>query len=89
MPGPTVPCVDNVGLGCVVGDVAATSGVGLVGDTGTVLAVGSLVCIWVVVTTVEDTEATERVVVVGSRVVFEGLGVNLFAVLRTGCSVVT
>lgn len=74
VPGPPVPCVDTVGLGCVVGVMASTSGVGLVGDTGTVLAVGSLVCIWVVV---------------GSRVVREGLGVDLSAVLSTGCPVVT
>lgn len=47
------------------------------------LAAGSLVCAWVVVTTAEDTEATEGVVV-DSRVVFEGLGVDLLAVLSTG-----
>lgn len=41
-----------------------------------------------VVTVAEDVEATEWVVV-GSRVVFEGLGVDLPAVLCTGCSVVT
>lgn len=41
-----------------------------------------------VVTVAEDVEATEWVVV-GSRVVFEGLGVDLPAVLCTGCSAVT
>lgn len=87
VPGPPVPWVGNAGLGCVVGDVASTSGVGLVGGTGTVLAVGSVVCVWVVVTTVEDTEVTGWVVV-GSRVVFKGLGVDL-PVLGTGCPVVT
>lgn len=45
VPGPPVPWVDNAGLGCVVRDVASTSGVGLVGGTGIVLAAGSLVCI--------------------------------------------
>lgn len=40
------------------------------------------------VTVAEDVEATEWVVV-GFRVVFEGLGVDLSAVLGTGCSVVT
>lgn len=86
VPGPPVPLVGNVGLGCVVEDVAST--LGLVGSTGTVLDDGSLVVTWVVVTTAEDTEATDWVVV-GSRVVFEGLGVDLPAVLCTGWSVVT
>lgn len=88
VPGPPIPWVDNAGLGCVVRVVASTSGVRLVGGIGIVLAVGSLVCIWVVVTTAEDVEATEWLVV-GSRVVFEGLGVELSAVLCTGWSVVT
>lgn len=88
MPGPPVPWVGNRGLGCVVGDVASTSGLILVGSTGTVLADGSLVCTWVVVTTAEDVEATD-LGVLGSRVVFEGLGVGLPAVLCTGWSVVT
>lgn len=86
VPGPAVPWVGNVGLGCVVGNVASTSG--LVGSTGTVLVDSSLVFTWVVVTTAEDTEATDWVVV-GSRVVFEGQGVDLPAVLCTGWSVVT
>lgn len=72
----------------MVGDVASTSGLILVGSTGTVLADGSLVCTWVVVTTAEDVEATD-LGVLGSRVVFEGLGVGLPAVLCTGWSVVT
>lgn len=88
VPVPPVPWVGNVGLGCVVGDVASTTGLRLVGSTGTVLADGSLVCTWVVVTMAEDTEATDWVVV-GSRVVFEELGVDLPAVLCTGWSVVT
>lgn len=88
VPGPPVPWVGNVGLGCVVGDVTSTSGLRLVARAGTVLADGSLVCTWVVVTTTEDTEATDWVVV-GSRVVFEGLGVDLPAVLCTGWSVVS
>lgn len=83
-----VPWLGNAGLGCVVGDVASIPGLGLVGGIGTVLAVGSLVFTWVVVTTVGDTEATEWVVV-GIRVVFEGVGVNLPTVLSTGCFVVT
>lgn len=86
--GPPVPWVDNVVLSSVVGDVASTSGLRLVGSTGTVLADGSLVCTWVVVTMAEDMGATDWVVV-GSRVVFEGLGVDLRAVLCTGWSVVT
>lgn len=86
MPGPPVPLVGIVGLDCVVEDVVSTSGLG--GSTGTVLVDGSLVFTWVVVTMAEDTEATDWVVVV-SRVVFEGLGVDLPAVLRTGWSVVT
>lgn len=88
VPGPPVPWVGNRGLGCVVGDVASTSGLRLVGSTGTVLVDGSLVCTWVVVTTAEDTEVTD-LGLVGSRVVFEGLGVGLPAVLCTGWSVVT
>lgn len=86
VPVPPVPLVGNVGIGCVVGDVAPTSG--LVGSTGTVLVDGSLVFTWVVVTTAEDMEAIDWVVV-GSRVVFEGVGVDLPAVLCTGWSVVT
>lgn len=88
VPGPPVPWVGNRGLGCVVGDVASTSGLRLVGSTGTVLVDGSLVCTWVAVTTAEDTEVTD-LGLVGSRVVFEGLGVGLPAVLCTGWSVVT
>lgn len=83
-----VPWVGDAGLGCVVGDVASISGLGLVGGIGTVLAVGSVVCTWMVVTAVGDIEATEWVVV-GARVMFERLGVNLPTVLFTGCSVVT
>jgi hypothetical protein len=74
VPGPPVPWVGNVGLGCVVGDMTSTSGLRLVARAGTVLADGSLVCTWVVV---------------GSRVAFEGLSADLPAVLCTGWSVVS
>lgn len=85
MPGLLAPGVDGVELGCVVWDVASTLGVGLMRGAGTVLAVGSLACALVVVTSVEDLEATEGEVV-GSGVMCEGVGVGLLAVLTTGCS---